>query len=164
MVHGVFRKMEEELQVLVSWGPPAFKDCFVLLFEKVFLFSLQFHTSASIRNSFKKQTNKSNTDLHNHSHPEAAIFKTSLCSFWKVLVQRQKSENRQMFSSSFFFLSRSESNRPPGSETESFDPYDWRASKQTQELLQTFLWWDNGNSTTEALRLRGSSLYFMPQK
>lgn len=104
MVHGVFRKMEEELQVLVSWGPPAFKDCFVRLFEKVFLFSLQFHTSASIRNSFKKQTNKSTTDLHNHSHPEAAIFKTSLCSFWKVLVQRQKSENRQMFSSSFFFF------------------------------------------------------------
>lgn len=40
-----------------------------------------------------------NTDLHNHSHPEAAIFKTGLCSFCKVLVQRQKSENTQIFSS-----------------------------------------------------------------
>jgi hypothetical protein len=43
---------------------------------------------------------KNITDLHNHSHPEAAIFKTTLCSFWKVLVQRQKAENRQIFWSS----------------------------------------------------------------
>lgn len=152
-MHGVFRETEEELQILVSRGPPAFKDCFVQLFEKVFLFSLHFHTFASIMNSLKKNT----TDLHNHSHPEAAIFKTSLCSFWKVLVQRQKSERTDKFFLFFFFVKMWES-LAPGSETKSFDPYYWRgASTQIQELLKTFLWWDNGNSSTEALRLRGSS-------
>lgn len=112
-----------------------------LLYTVVWIFFCNFIPLHLLWSFFKKQKAKNTTALHNHSHPEAAIFKTSLCSFWKVLVQRQKSENRQ-FSSFFFFQDARVTSLPAD---KSFDPYYWRvASMQTQELLKTFLWWDSG--------------------
>lgn len=74
------------------------KTALYKLFEKnSFVFLVSSYLCIHYEVFFKKKKNTTTTDLHNRSHPEAAIFKTSLCSLWKVLVQRQKTENRQIF-------------------------------------------------------------------
>lgn len=111
--------------------PPVLKGCFVQLFgekKNFFVFLTISYLCNYYEQAFKKS--KNTTDLHNHT--QRRQYSKQLCSFWKVLVQRQKNRTE-----------------------ESFDPHLLTCGSNTDPGFQTFLWWDNGKNRRQLTQAGG---------
>lgn len=137
---GVFHQMEEESQILVSWGPHLHSKAvlYKLLEKNGFLFFLQFHTSVSIMNIFKKILL---TCIITHTQ-RRQYSKQACVLFGKVFVQRQNLKTDK-----------------------SFDPYYWHGvSMQNPNYLNLPLMGQRATAQHRHLGLRGPTLHFMPEK
>lgn len=126
--------------------------------KKHFCFSCNFiplHLLWLVFFFFKK--NKNTTDLHIITHTQRRQYSKQVCVLFGKSWFKEKNQRRDK---SFFILSRSQSDQPPGSPVKSFDPYCWHgASMQTKHYLRPFFDGTMGNSSTQALNFKRLPLY-----